>query len=127
MAAFARAVVAAFCFVALCSASESDIEVHVYNAAGVPSKTLSSGRSTLTWIMQRAGVEVHWTDCPPIDPSLGPEQVCKEKALRRLFTITIVAGETSGPVKDTSLGYAMPTAGSRNHAAVFYSKVSAMA
>jgi hypothetical protein len=103
------------------------IEVHVYNVAGAHAAIIANGEREATRVFERAGIYVRWTDCPRSDPKRGENQVCKESDEPSHFTVVIDEDFVHASIRDTALGFALPSLRGRNHAAVVYRELEAYA
>ena len=103
----------------------TEIIVQLYNYAKAPKKEVRQAEVTVGWLFQKAGIHVHWVECPPLDLARGADQVCQQAADPRLFVLSIINWD-SPRGSDSVLGFAL-LQGEANHAAAVYPRIKAVA
>lgn len=103
------------------------ITVHIYNSSPTPDSVLAAAEMRTGRMFRRAGIDIEWVKCPPLDRTLAGDQVCKEPPDPRLFTFTIRRDRPDMPAPELALGFAMPRVGAGNHAAALYPLIEQMA
>lgn len=107
--------------------SEARVTVQIYNTAKLPERIVSGAEAQADWMFQKAGIEVTWVNCPPVERERGADQVCKQYADPGLFVFSIVEEAPDAAIHDCTLGFALPFAGSGNHAAALSPKIAGLA
>ncbi|MDE3164239.1 MAG: hypothetical protein KGN36_00390 [Acidobacteriota bacterium] len=106
------------------SKARMEITVQVYNQAGAPAVEVHKAESTASWMYLKAGIDVHWVECPPLERVRGGDQACRQPDDPALFVLSInpdCPPETSA----TAMGFAV-LQGQSNHAAVVYPRIEAV-
>jgi hypothetical protein len=103
------------------------ITVQLYNRAGARPGVVTKAEQEASRAFERAGIATRWVECPTVDQGRGENQVCEESYAPSRFTIVIDEGFANVRIKDAALGFACPTSGDRNQAAVVYSRLEKVA
>ncbi len=129
----ATMIAASLCFVlAALPLPGADVNVTVYNDAGVPQRTINGAKTHLGDILGAAGLRLRWSETSSSQASLVmdvvPLSLASNTAERcgasRSIEAWIVAGPTVGPGKP-SLGYALPLAKRGRNVVIFSRMVNA--
>jgi hypothetical protein len=100
-----------------------EITVQLFNNANAPQLEVRRAESEAGWMFHKAGIAVHWVECPPLVRERGGDRVCKEPDDPRLFVVSINAMDPPEQ-SDTALGFAL-LGGRTNHAAAVYPRIVA--
>ncbi len=101
-----------------------EITVQVFNNANAPWREVREAEVEAAWIFKKAGIAVHWVECPTETPANGEDMVCQQPDNPRLFVLSIINRKVPN-LAENALGFAL-VQGQANHAAAIYPKVSAM-
>jgi hypothetical protein len=93
--------------------------VQMYNASDAPDFEAAKAERVTSGLFSNAGIKINWTNCP-----LPPGPTCQASSDPRLFILAIV-GVAPSTIPETAMGYAAPSSGLANRAAVVYPRVIA--
>jgi hypothetical protein len=99
-----------------------EITVQLFNPANVSMSNMREAEREVSWLFQKAGIEVHWVECPvqvhgaPVDPA------CSQFGDPDVFVLSIITDRPHDR-SNYALGFAM-VFGESNHAAAFYKRIS---
>ncbi len=105
------------------SEAPMEITVQLFNNANAPRLEVRQAEREAGWMFQKAGIAVHWVECPPLRRETGGDQVCRETDDPGLFVVSINAVDPPER-SDTALGFAL-IGGRANHAAAVYPRIVA--
>jgi hypothetical protein len=113
---------------ALTAAEGSDrhmrITVQLYNQVNAPQREIRQAKATVSWMFQKAGIDVRWVECP-LSQLASTDQLCGQPDDPTLFVLSITAADPPDHSL-TALGFAL-VQGRANHAAALYPRIRAMA
>ncbi len=108
---------------AAASGAPMEITVQIFNNANAPQLEIRQAEREAGWMFQKAGIAVHWVECPLLMRERGGDQVCRETDDPGLFVVSINAVDPPEQ-SDTALGFAL-IGGRANHAAAVYPRIAA--
>jgi hypothetical protein len=100
-----------------------EITVQLFNNANAPQLEVRQAEREAGWMFHKAGIAVHWVECPPLVHEKGGDQGCREPDDPSLFVVSINAMDPPEQ-SDTALGFAL-LGGRANHAAAVYPRIVA--
>ena len=99
------------------------VTVNYANQAGVPNRILRAALNEATFLFNKADIEITWVDCTSFEGAPEVPRHCRHADPTR-FRITF---KNDPSIQAVTMGFAYPTIGSRNRAAVMYSHVTEFA
>ena len=109
---------------ALAVASEPiAVTVNYSNQAAIPNRILRVALKEAEFLFSKADVEITWVDCTSFEGALEIPRHCQHADPTR-FRVTF---KGDSDMQAVTMGFAYPTIGSGNRAAVIYSRVTAYA
>ena len=83
-----------------------EITVQVFNNANAPWREVRQAEVEAAWIFKKAGIVVHWVECPTEAPANGADMVCTQPDDPRLFVMSINNGKAPNRAEN-ALGFAL--------------------
>lgn len=111
-------------FMALAVAREPiAVTVNYANQAGVPKRILRAALNEAAFLFNHAGIKINWVDCTSFHGAPEVPRHCRHADPTR-FRITF---KNDSSMQAVTMGFAYPTVGARNRAAVVYSRITQFA
>jgi hypothetical protein len=99
------------------------ITVRLVNTSRATERQVSRAAQEVGWVFSKAGIKVEWVHCSS-DPRDHPDDRCAESA--KTFVIGIT-DDRPDFLSEKGLGFALVKSGNRNHGAVLYPRIVALA
>lgn len=101
----------------------AEVTVRVVNTSRATEREVRNAAQEVGWVFSTAGLNIEWIHCSS-DPRDHADGRCAESA--KTFVIGIT-DERPAFLSENGLGFALVKSGNRNHAAVLYPRVVALA